>query len=124
MIQIQIKDAEGTLLLAKVLRTDHSIERMQGWMGRKSVAPDEGLLIVPCASIHTVGMAFDIDIAFLDGQDRVAKLLPSVKPGRWAWAPLRLWLQPWAAQTLEMPAGSIASLGLKVGQQLQIEERA
>ena len=40
--------------------------RLKGFLGRRGLAPGEGLLIVPAGSIHTLFMRFPIDVVFLD----------------------------------------------------------
>lgn len=42
----------------------------------------EGLLIPNCRSVHTFGMRFDLDLIFLDAEDRVIELCRSVPPNR------------------------------------------
>ena len=45
---------------------DSSLRRMVGLLGKRSLAQGCGLLIVPSQAIHTVGMAFPIDVIFVD----------------------------------------------------------
>lgn len=46
---------------------------------------DIGLLIPGCASVHTFGMRFDLDLYFLDGRGRVLAVRRRVAPRRAAW---------------------------------------
>ena len=57
-------------------------ERTRGLIGTKSLAPDEGLLIERCNLIHMLFMSFPIDAYFLDKDDKVVKVIRSVKPWR------------------------------------------
>jgi uncharacterized protein len=41
-----------------------------------------GLFIPNCHSVHTFGMLFPLDIAFLDAEQRVIELRRDVSPGR------------------------------------------
>ena len=41
-----------------------------------------GLLIPRCRSVHTLGMRFPLDLAFLDDDGRVVELHRGVPPGR------------------------------------------
>ena len=63
----------------------------------------EGLLIPRCRSVHTFGMRFCLDLAFLDGALRIVALRLSVPPRRLAWC-------RGAAAVLELPAGGEARL--------------
>ena len=57
-------------------------QRFMGLMGRKSLPPGEGLLILKCNSIHTCFMRFAIDATFLDGDDNVVKVVRNIRPWR------------------------------------------
>jgi uncharacterized protein len=56
-----------------------------------------GLLIPRCSAVHTFGMRFDLDLLFLDRDDRVVELRRSVPPRRLARC-------AGADATLELPA--------------------
>jgi len=43
---------------------------------------EEVLLIAPCRRIHTVGMRFALDVAFIDAQGLVLRSLRGLVPGR------------------------------------------
>lgn len=57
-------------------------ERMRGLLGRDGLPEGEVYLFPRCASVHTFGMRFAIDIAFLDRAGRVTRLRENVRPGR------------------------------------------
>lgn len=123
MQALAISLADGRPLAARALASTSTFERAQGWLKRSSVDAGEGLLIVPCNSIHCFGMAFAIDVLFLDRQGRVLKQCPWVQPGGLAWGPWTGLLFPWTVQALELPAGTLAPLGDLVGSTLRIERR-
>ena len=54
-------------------------ERLIGLIGRSNLKPGAGLLIEPCRSVHTFFMRFPIDVIFIDGEGRVAGLIPEMK---------------------------------------------
>jgi uncharacterized membrane protein (UPF0127 family) len=58
--------ARGALgpLRVEVCRTFMS--RLRGLLGRSSLSASDALLILPCKSVHTVGMKFAIDVVYLD----------------------------------------------------------
>lgn len=41
---------------------------LAGLLGTAAIAEGEGLWIVPCRSVHTLGMRYPVDVAFLDAQ--------------------------------------------------------
>lgn len=65
---------------AEVART--YFQRARGLIGRKTMAPGTGLLILRCNAIHTFFMSFSIDATFYDRHDRVVKVVRGIRPGR------------------------------------------
>lgn len=91
-----------------VRRADSFFSRLAGLLFSPLLLPGEGLLIVPCAAVHTAFMRFSIDVVFLDGAGRIQKIVPRLKPWRAAAC-------PGAWQTLELAAGEAQRLELAVG---------
>lgn len=87
-------------------------QRFKGLMFKSSMGVDEGLLITRCDSIHTCFMRFAIDVVYLDRAATVVRLAPSLKPWR-----LHLGGRA-AVHTLELSAGTVARLGIKIGDSL------
>ncbi len=86
-------------------------ERRRGLTGRDSF---EGALVLErCRWIHTFGMRFPIDVAYLDAAGIVLKTA-SMQPNRPA-APVRH-----AAAVIEAEAGAFERWGLHVGDQIEI----
>jgi uncharacterized protein len=63
---------------------DDSAKRRKGLLGRTRLLPGEGLWIVPCESVHTLGMLFPIDLVYLDRDKRVKKVRNGVPPWRFS----------------------------------------
>ena len=60
--------------------------RVRGLIGRRGLAPGEGLLILKCNAIHTLFMRFSIDATFLDREGKVVKVVRNIPPWRpWIW---------------------------------------
>lgn len=100
-----------TLLLDSVMHTGSMWERMRGLLWRKPLRQREALIIDRCGCVHTCGMKYPLDLAFLDRQLVIRKLVRDVHPWRMAGC-----IQ--AVMTLEMPAGLIGRLKLETGMQL------
>jgi uncharacterized membrane protein (UPF0127 family) len=62
-----------------------------------------GLLIPRCASVHTFGMRFELDLIFLDAEDRAMAVRLAVPPRRLVW-------ERGSAAVLEVPSGRGESL--------------
>ena len=109
--------AEARCVLPTVWRTASAWERMRGLLGRPALRAGEGLWIEPCSSVHTVGMRYPLDLAFVDRAGVVRRTVAALAPLRFAAAPA-------AVATLELAPGSLASVGLTEGAHLQWREAA
>jgi hypothetical protein len=56
--------------------------RLLGLAGLRRERAGAGLLIPRCASVHTFGMRFALDLLFLDAEERVVAVHLAVPPGR------------------------------------------
>jgi uncharacterized membrane protein (UPF0127 family) len=101
-----------TVLATRMELADSAPKRNRGLLGRGSLAPGEGLWIVPCESIHTFFMQFPIDLVYLDRERRIKKLRSEVPPWR-----ISVCLT--AHSILELPAGTICSTQTQAGDTLE-----
>jgi uncharacterized membrane protein (UPF0127 family) len=83
--------------------------RLRGLMFAKPLLLGQGLLIVPCNSIHMMGMRGALEAVFLDKDGRVLKISPPLRP----W--LGMSLCRGAHAVLEWAVGEAASLGVRRG---------
>ncbi len=97
---------------------DNLITRMRGLSGRKSLSEDEGLLIVPCPSIHMFGMKFSLDVFFVTEEMTVTDIRQNIAP-RQVYVAKDNAGKPHSA--LEMPVGSVARCGVQIGDRLEIQ---
>lgn len=56
--------------------------RMKGLSGRRKLHPDAGIWLAPCRAIQTFTMKMKIDVAFLDAEGRVIRVLRHMPAGR------------------------------------------
>lgn len=77
-----VRDENDQLLFSQVKMADGFWSRFVGLQFRKSLDRDAGILLQPCNSIHTFGMRIPIDVAFLNEDDRVVKIIPAMRPFR------------------------------------------
>ena len=87
--------------------------RLKGLLGTKELLPGQGLLLRPCNSVHTIGMAYSLDVIFLSHNFQVLQVVESLRPRRFA-------CHFAAHQVLELPSGTIASCGIAPGQALEL----
>lgn len=103
-----VRDQE---VLASLEVADRHVDRARGLLGRDGI--DGALLIRSTRSVHTFGMRFTIDVAFLDAELRVVRAV-TLRPNR---------VSPvvrGARHVLEAEAGSFREWDLTVGQQLEV----
>ena len=93
---------------------------MRGLLGRskEDFPPGKGLLLVPANSIHTIGMSFPIDVAYLDRAGRVIHLYHRLPPLRVAAIKFK------SHSILELPAGTLAKTRTEIGDILEFREVA
>lgn len=81
--------------------------RLRGLLGRR-ISNNFGLIIMPCNSIHTMWMAYDIDAVFLDSKGRITSIHQHLAP--WKFARCKH-----AKNVLELKSGNAEKLKLKEG---------
>jgi uncharacterized membrane protein (UPF0127 family) len=89
-------------------------ERRKGLLGRNGLPAGTALVLSPCNAIHTIGMRFPIDVAFIDRGGRVRHIVRALVPSRIAVC-FR------AKATIECAAGQLDGQLLQVGDQLRLE---
>ncbi|MEU6663559.1 DUF192 domain-containing protein [Streptomyces sp. NPDC046821] len=89
--------------------------RRRGLLGRDGI--DGALLLTASSSVHTVGMRFAIDVAYLDRRGKVLAVR-TMRPGRIGLPRLR------ARSVLEAEAGAMARWGVRRGVRVTILGRA
>ena len=104
----------GELVCARCEVADTVLRRTWGLLGRRGLEPDGGMLITRTGSVMTFFMRFPIDVVFLDRDERVVGIAHDLRP--WRIAAARR-----AKSSLELPAGTAAGRGLRVGDVLVFE---
>lgn len=104
---------EGVPLVASVPHAERWWSRLRGLLGRPALRADgsQGLLITPCASIHTCGMGYRIDAVFLDAQGTVLACHPRIATWRFRMA-------RGARSVLELAEGAIGLHDIQPGHRL------
>ncbi|MFG3346561.1 DUF192 domain-containing protein [Streptomyces sp. NPDC048018] len=86
--------------------------RRRGLLGRDGI--EGALLITPTNSIHTFGMRFAVDVAYLDRSWRVLDVV-TMPPGRLGMIRLR------GRHVLEAAGGTMAGWGLRRGASVRVD---
>jgi len=73
-----------------------------------------GMYLTNCNSVHTIGMRYNIDIIFLSQSNNVVKVETEAKPYKLFFGTNK------TNHTLELNAGAINNLDIKLGQKIEI----
>lgn len=87
--------------------------RRRGLLGRDGI--EGALLLAPANSVHTLGMRFPIDVAYLDRASRVLAVR-TMRPGRVGLP------RPRARSVLEAEAGAMERWGVRRGVRVVIQD--
>jgi len=101
----------GDRVLASLEVPSNRRARAKGLIGREGL--EGGMVLSPCRSVHTFGMRFAIDVAFLDA-DNVVLCTLTLRPQRLSMPRRR------ARCVIEARAGAFERWGLEVGQELEV----
>jgi uncharacterized membrane protein (UPF0127 family) len=112
---VALTNADGFTVCDTCVVADRMWSRMKGLLGRRELAPGQGMLIRPTSSIHTFFMRFPIDAVFLSRDGEVLKVKPNV--GAW-----RARFCRGAHSVLELPAGEAARRDIAPGTQLEFRK--
>ncbi len=115
MKQLVFNCTRQTLVVSELEVPESAWGRMKGLIGRSSgeFRQGRGLLIAPSEGIHTIGMSFPIDVAYLDSEHRVIRTYSQLKPFRIGAVKFR------TRCVLELPAGSLRESRTEVGDLLR-----
>jgi uncharacterized membrane protein (UPF0127 family) len=83
-------------------------QRRRGLLGRDGLDAGSAFVLAPCHAVHTIGMRFPIDVAFVDDEGVVVKTVSHM--GKWRLTGARS-----ATITIEMCAGALSAADLRVG---------
>ena len=103
----------GVTLASDIMCANTSSDRRRGLLGRANLRIDEGIYLTPCEWLHTFGMRFAIDIAFLSAEGEVLAVHRELWPRRLSKIVLR------AHGALELAAGALRRSGTEVGDVVQ-----
>ena len=103
-------------LATRLAVADTHWSRFCGLMGKPPGEFGDGhaLWITPCRGVHTWGMRFPIDVAYLNTDHVIVHLETGLRP--WRFAPIRLK----ATSVLELPEHTLKSTGTTIGDELEI----
>jgi hypothetical protein len=121
---VRVQSLKNQSVLAdKCYVADSFLDRLRGLMGKSELRSGEGMLLRPCRDIHMWFMKIPIDVIFLRPERnaeggtvwKVSSAHENVRP--WRALPL---MDARAAETLELPVGTIRRCAITAGDELCI----
>ncbi len=113
---VRVRNTTRHTVIAREARVANTFwTRLRGLIGRKYLAPGEGLVIVPCKGVHMWFMRFPIDVIYVGEGDRVVDVDENLRP----WAIGRPRRE--SRYVVEVPAGTVAATGTRPGDRLALE---
>jgi uncharacterized membrane protein (UPF0127 family) len=109
---VRIELESGEVVCDRCLMATNPALRLRGLLGKKELPAGEGILLRPCASVHTMFMRFPIDVVFCDADLCVLSVAAQVP--KW-----RMRGQRGAKVAIELTAGQAAKKGLVPGESLK-----
>ena len=107
-------------LAEKAQLADSGWARIKGLIGcaSRDFIGGMALWIRPSQGIHTFGMAFPIDVVYVNAKRRVVRIYSRLPPNRIAALSLKTW------SIIELPAGTLEQTGTQIGDQLEFVSNA
>lgn len=102
---------KGTILAESAGIAKNAAARNKGLLDRISLGKAEGLWIIPCSAVHTLGMRFPIDVVFLDKAGRILQI-NQINPEEFGQCEE-------AYSVIELSAGRAGATNAQVGDQLK-----
>jgi len=114
---LTLRREDGRVVAESVTVADSTGRRLRGLLGKRDLASGHGVLLRPAWSIHTAFMRFAIDVVFLDQDQIVIKIVPSLQPFKTASC-------RGAREVVELRAGECERRGLALGDRVAWAARA
>lgn len=109
-----VKAGDARAIATTVLTAFDSASRRTGLLKRDHLPPQTALIIAPCSGVHTFGMRFTIDVAFVTREGRIVKIRRQMPRRRMAFA-------LGAFAVIEMAAGALDGAGVREGDTVALE---
>jgi uncharacterized protein len=106
----------STVLAERSNAATNMVSRGFGLMGKKSLPPGGGLIIVPCNSVISFFMRFLFDVVFVGGDGSVLHAVHSMR----AWRTSRI--VRGSKYVVELPAGTLNASQTVLGDRIELSE--
>lgn len=110
-ISLFLKNIDTEEIISKtVIVANHFLARLKGLMFTRELPPESSMFIYPCSGIHTFFMNYNIDVLYLDINNKILAVDEDMRPGRVGR------IIKGAVAVVELPSGRIGQKKTKIGQ--------
>ena len=105
------REDDGAVVCERCMVADTMLRRLRGLLGKRELSPGDGIVLRPGWSVHTAFMLFPIDVAFVDADQVVVKVVQNLRP-------FRASVCRGARDVVELAAGEAERRRLRTGDRL------
>jgi uncharacterized membrane protein (UPF0127 family) len=106
---------DGCLIGVEVIVANTWLSRAIGLLTTSYLPQGQGLLITPCAAVHTIGMRYSIDVIYISRAGTIVKVVHGLQ----SW---RLSSCASSYSTVELASGEAKRLSIEAGRSLEFAE--
>ncbi|MGE5629001.1 MAG: DUF192 domain-containing protein [Solirubrobacterales bacterium] len=99
-----------------LIRADNYYKRLKGLMFTDNLPENQALHIIPCNEVHTFFMKYNIDVLYIDKNNKIISMDEELKPGK-----IGRFVKG-SNSVIELPPGKIKKECIEVGQVLSFSE--
>ncbi len=104
----------NTVIAQNLVEAKSFFKRLKGLMFTKNLSPQSALYINPCKGIHTYFMNYNIDVLYLDINNKILAIDENMEPKKIGK------LQKKAVSVIELSNGRIKATKTQIGQVVKI----
>lgn len=117
MRSVRVANRTREVMLGRDVKVAESfLTRLRGLLWRPPLQEGQGLLLIPSRGVHMYGMKTALDVVFLDDDKKVCAVYEKLEPGQRT----KVHREAWSA--LELPTGTVARTGTKMGDHVELVE--
>lgn len=113
---ILVNKRTGKRILSEIRVANRPWSRVKGLLFSRPLKKEQGLWLIPCNGIHTLGMSYAIDTFYLDKENHVVRILKGIKP--YQIGPI----VPKAHSVIETATDSLKDGDISLGDQLILQK--
>ncbi|WBW95548.1 DUF192 domain-containing protein [Oceanirhabdus sp. W0125-5] len=104
----------NTVLAENLIEANSFFKRFKGLMFTKNLPPQSALYIKPCKGIHTYFMNYNIDVLYLDNNNKILSIDENMEPRKVGK------FRKKAVTVIELSSGRIRETKTQIGQVVEI----